>query len=375
MHSYDAGKDKNGDSKEAEKEKHSSATSVVGAGGGSDSAAASVVSPASAASGVVDNKDAKVVGAPPVPGVSAQGMFSSLSLSSIKVGLPLSREEKLKGFLVPVSQKGNYLDKNNPLHTALVEDNNYFFDSDTYNEDEFINARDHHERCKQALSELKNSQKLELHMRWQSVLNTPLMLALKYGDEDSAKLILTQYQDSNYLTLKDSRGLTPLDIACMLRMNDVIEMILLLLDPSSISADPWATVLYSDPVLPEPFANYLRDLKGDADKLREKGAPIKPIPEQEPYTDLVVYFMMPIFMNMMRALPPKFGERATQSHVDFFNYLRIGYQDFCTKRNERSINPELLRAMQNSGSLEAWKKEKQKAQASAQDQGQALGGK
>lgn len=188
-----------------------------------------------------------------------------------------------------------------------------------------------------------------------SLMNTPLTLALKQGNTQIAKCILARAKELELnINHKDSRGLTALDWACMLRDDEVISMILS--TPGLIlPKDSYAKALYYQPVEETIFTQFLKEMaeSNAMDIAENRGFSHLIIFKQEPYSDMV-YFMRDICVNrgIMQAkdFPPERGA----SHIWFYRCFKLGYQAFCAKRNQIPVNQELLTAMLSQESLETW---------------------
>lgn len=93
---------------------------------------------------------------------------------------------------------------NNELHTAILE-------GDT----------------EKALALVKNISKAKLNEP--SLKNTPLMLALKVGNfEVAEEIVRRNLKENTYvrMTIKDGHGLQPLHLACALRCNSIIKLLI-----------------------------------------------------------------------------------------------------------------------------------------------------
>jgi hypothetical protein len=236
-------------------------------------------------------------------------------------------------------RRQDYILNNTPLHKAVLENNL--------------------EEVKKLLSDDKESKSVNIT----SLLNTPLLLALKLGNAEIAKQILAKSEELKLdINLTDARGLTALDWACMLRDDEVIKMILLSSN-LTLSQKSYAPALYNQPVNASLFKDYLDgiDKKSDKEKViaaefAEKGHVTLYIPWQETYSDFK-YFMKDICVNMGFMKEASFPEeKEMSSHLWFFNCLKIGYETFCNERNKRPVNKELLGAMLSQEALMEWRK-------------------
>lgn len=190
-----------------------------------------------------------------------------------------------------------------------------------------------------------------------SLLNTPLLLALKQGNTHIAKCILITANELGLklnINHKDSRGLTALDWACMLRDDDVIRMILSIPD-LILPKDSYAKALYNQSVNERIFTTFLEDMaKSNAKEIAEnKGFAHLFIFKQEPYSDMI-YFMRDICVNRGVMQATDFPPISGASHVWFYRCFKLGYQAFCAQRNQIPVNKELLTAMLSQKSLAEW---------------------
>jgi hypothetical protein len=228
-------------------------------------------------------------------------------------------------------RKHEYVLRNTPLHEAVLA-----------NDDAKVIA---------LLSDKRESK----NINEPSLMNTPLTLALKQGNTQIAKCILARAKELELnINHKDSRGLTALDWACMLRNDEVISMILSM--PGLIlPKDSYAKALYYQPVEVTIFTNFLKEMaeSNAMDIAENRGFSHLRILKQEPYSDMV-YFMRDICVNrgIMQAkdFPPERGA----SHVWFYRCFKKGYEAFCAERNQIPVNQELLTAMLSQESLTVW---------------------
>jgi ankyrin repeat protein len=230
-----------------------------------------------------------------------------------------------------LSRKNEYKLNNSKLHDAILN-------NDT-------------KEMVKLLADSKESQRINQ----QSLLNTPLVLALKQGNIELALLILnTISPEELMLDLQDARGLTALDWACMLRQDAIIKIILSspLLD---ISQDEKASILYSCPVDPMIFGHYLASVHSHiGDYIIESGAPCAPITLHEPYTDMI-FNMKDLCVNLGWMKKEQFEPLAGASHIWFYKTFQQGYLAFCDKRNAIPVSKDLLEAMKNQENLDNWK--------------------
>lgn len=231
-----------------------------------------------------------------------------------------------------LSRKNQYILANSKLHDAILENDS------------------------KEVAKIVEEDKEFAFINYQSLLNTPLTLALKHGSSEIAKLILEKVpQNELMLNLQDCRGLTALDIACMLRQDDIIKIILSspYLD---INADPLAMILYRDNVGKEILKSYLSTINSEnvAGLLTESHSPCSAILMHEPYTDLMIFYLKPICCNLGWMRPDQFGEQFGASYVWFYQCFKKGYETFCDKRNASPVDKELLEAMKNQTNLEKW---------------------
>lgn len=229
----------------------------------------------------------------------------------------------------PSQREGYKLDNNN-FHKAILEN-----DPD---------------KVSQLLLDANESR----HINDLSLMNTPLMLALKTGNLEIAKRILG-FKVASKLNInqKDGRGLTVLDWACILRANDVIKAILL--HPGlQLTDDSYAKAIYFQEAKKEIFAGFLKS-KGIDEAIIEKGYCNFYIFTQEPYSDLI-YFMKSLCVNLKWMDASSFpSQDGFASNVWFCRCFQIGYEQFCVARNHMPVDKILLTAMCSQEELNAFK--------------------
>jgi hypothetical protein len=242
------------------------------------------------------------------------------------------------------SRKSEYILNNNKFHKAILENNSV----------EVQNLLSDEEECK--------------HINDLSLLNTPLLLALKTGAVEIALQILEKVNEVDLnINQKDMRGLTVLDWACILRDNNIIQKILLNPD-LQLSKLSYAKAIYSQPAKVEIFTKFLKEIKADMDKIiPEHGCPKLYIFCQEPYSDLI-YFMRDVCVNLNFMKDQEFpSSEGLSSHEWFYKCFEKGYERFCAARNAIPINKSLLNAMLSQDLLEMWREKESNLEAKEDD--------
>jgi len=228
----------------------------------------------------------------------------------------------------------------------------------------------------------------------QSLLNTPLTLALKNGNIEIAELILSQGTKLD-LSLKDCRGLSALDWACMLRQDKIINIICniltakkksncnkfykspnknLLTEEKKSNILNRAKTLYEENVDYIKLENHIKHIKEHQAKLasikstiektvleRESlylmnsisykfseadGAPATSIFDLRPYSD-IKFFIEPICVNLNWIKQEDFAKLGChpKSDVNFYYKFKFAIKDFCEKRNAIPVNKNILEAL------------------------------
>jgi hypothetical protein len=219
--------------------------------------------------------------------------------------------------------------------------------------------------------ESKSSLDAYLLLSVTSKLNTPLILALKLGQTEMALLLLKYPMD---IHATDCRGLSALDWACILRCDEVIKEILQrkfdfgeIEDIDELPLDSFASVLYAENF--GSFNSFLEFIdKNKTDYFSENDKPLTALGfnGREILAD-IKYFMKELCVNQkyMNENDFKKADSHLSSSARFLHAFFIGQKTFCTKRDSKPCDPELLEAMQSEEDLEKYREKNPKQNPSS----------
>lgn len=274
-------------------------------------------------------------------------------MSIFRPSKPLKNLCDLKCEIVRGSKK--YVHNNNQLHNAILA-------NDINKVNEILNKTHKH--------------KLFSLFEKQSLLNTPLTLALKHGNIEIAKLLLKKMLeifgiDPFLISIRDCQGLTALDWACILRNDDIIKLILKMgvsvdLDDDNFG-DTFAHILYQSSIGSlDGFIQNISEHTSNARTPEEKNLIIasffaenkgEPLPAShflgcEPLSD-TRYYMKDLCINLGILKKDALAEAEKQpvSHLQYYFAFMLGQEAFCKYRDAITPSPELLKALENNESL------------------------